>query len=173
MNILSSNYWVRTKAYNTINFKSQADYYKSNNSNETILRLVSLDSKRFGSAIESIICELFKLEKRTSPQHDAILKTNDKSTKIEIKSARYWSDGDDCKWQHIELEYDYDVVLFVLLDFNGFVIYGIKKSILVGKLKEIGVLKKQGIQGWWIKKSDATKHCVEIKTTKDLRLLCQ
>ena len=64
------------------------------NSPPNILSLVELNNKAFGERIEQIIREIFKLGPRTSSQNDGT--RNGK--KIEIKSARYWARGDDCKW---------------------------------------------------------------------------
>lgn len=123
-NILSVDYFKNTEAYKKIKDKeTQIKYYKNNNACDEVLQLVDLESKPFGAECENIISELFQLGPRTSSQNDGT--RNGK--KIEIKSARYWAGKDDCKWQHLEPDHDYEYVLFVLLDFVGFKMWGIKK----------------------------------------------
>ena len=113
--ILSANSWKNTKTFKTIKDKeTQIKYYKRMNSCEEVLQLVDLESKPFGSESEKIIQEIFKLSPRTSTQNDGT--RNGK--KIEIKSARYWAGKDDCVWQHLEPEHDYEYAMFALLDFH-------------------------------------------------------
>lgn len=159
------NYWKTTTAYNKILTKeSQYDYYKKNGSCEDMLKLIRLESKSFGSVIESIIKELFKMENRTSSQNDCVLN----GKKIEIKSARYWGCKDACKWQHIEPNHDYDIVMFVLVDFNSLKIWCIKKDYLMVDLKNKNIIKQQGKQGMWVSKSDILPYMSSIKSIKDM-----
>ena len=114
--ILSASYWKNTKTFKSIKEKeTQIKYYKKMNSCEEVLQLVDLESKPFGSESEKIIQEIFKLGPRTSSQNDGT--RNGK--KIEIKSARYWAGKDDCVWQHLEPDHDYEYALFALLDFQS------------------------------------------------------
>lgn len=102
--------------------------------------------------------------KRTSTQNDATIN----GKKIEIKTARYWSGEDECIWQHLEPDYDYDIVMFVLLDFTGLKIWCINKSVLMGELKTKKIITFQGKQGYWVKKSAILPHITSIKTQDDL-----
>ena len=88
--------------------------------------------------------------------------------KIEIKSARYWAGKDDCKWQHLEPEHDYEYVLFVLLDFDRFKIWCIKKSLLMGELRDKKIVTFQGKQGWWVAKSAILPYLTPINNVQDL-----
>lgn len=163
--MLSANYWKNTKTFKTIKDKeTQIKYYKRMNSCEEVLQLVDLESKPFGSASEKIIQEIFNLGPRTSTQNDGT--RNGK--KIEIKSARYWAGKDDCKWQHLEPEHDYEIVLFVLLDFQGWKVWGIKKSFLMGEMRNKKIVTNQGKQGWWVKKSDILSYLTPIKNISEL-----
>jgi hypothetical protein len=138
-----------TKAFKELNkLDSQIQYYTRMHTCTEILKLVELDSKRFGSQSEKIIKELLNLGPRTSVQNDATRKNK----KIEIKTARYWSGKNDCKWQHLEPEYDYDYVIFALLDFTGWKVWIINKQKL-WQLKDKKIITFQGKQGWWVKKS--------------------
>lgn len=139
------------------------------NSCEEVLQLVDLESKPFGSESEKIIQEIFQLGPRTSTQNDGT--RNGK--KIEIKSARYWAGKDDCVWQHLEPDHDYEYALFVLLDFQGWKVWGIKKSLLMGEMREKKIVTFQGKQGWWVRKSAVMQYLTPIKNISDLDVFIQ
>jgi hypothetical protein len=168
--VLSAKYWKNTKTFKSIKDKeTQIKYYKRMNSCEEVLQLVDLESKPFGSESEKIIQEIFKLGARTSSQNDGT--RNGK--KIEIKSARYWSGKDDCVWQHLEPDYDYEFVLFVLLDFQGWKVWCIKKSLLMGEIRDKKIVTFQGKQGWWVRKSAIVSHLNPIKNISELDAFIQ
>jgi hypothetical protein len=165
-NLLSSSNWKNISSFKSISDKeTQIKYYKKMNACDEVLQLVELESKPFGSESEKIIRELFNLGPRTSTQNDATFN----GKKIEIKSARYWAGKDDCRWQHLEPEHDYEYVLFVLLDFNGWKVWSIKKSLLMGELREKNIVTYQGKQGWWVCKSAIEEYLTPIKSVKDLK----
>ena len=162
---LSAQSWKHTRAFQAIqNKETQIKYYTKMGSCEEVLQLVALESKPFGSESEKIIQEIFNLGPRTSTQNDATYKDK----KIEIKSARYWSGKDECVWQHLEPEHDYDYALFALLDFHGWKIWGISKAHLMGELREKKVVTYQGKQGWWVKKSAVLPYLTPITSIADL-----
>ena len=135
--ILSANYWKKTKTFKSIKDKeTQIKYYKRMKSCEEVLQLVDLESKPFGTESEKIIQEIFNLGPRTSSQNDGTRLNK----KIEIKSARYWAGKDNCVWQHLEPEHDYEFALFALLDFQGWKVWGIKKSFLMGEMRDKKIL---------------------------------
>ena len=159
------NYWKNTQAFKSIKEKqTQRKYYKNMNACEETLQLVELDSKPFGSECEKIISEIYGFGPRTSTQNDHTFKNK----KIEQKSARFWAGQDNCMWQHLEPDHDYEYVLFVLLDFHGFKVWGIKKDLLMGELRELRVVTFQGNQGWWTKKSDILPYLTPINSFADL-----
>ena len=169
-NILSASYWKCTKTFKSIKDKeTQIKYYKRMNSCEEVLQLVDLESKPFGTESEKIIQEIFRLGPRTSSQNDGT--RNGK--KIEIKSARYWSGKDDCKWQHLEPDHDYEFALFALLDFQGWKVWGIKKSLLMGEMRDKKIVTFQGKQGWWVNKSSIISHLTPINSISDLDTFIQ
>jgi hypothetical protein len=168
--ILSVNYWKNTKTFKSIkNKETQFKYYKRMNSCEEVLQLVNLESKPFGSESEKIIQEIFNLSPRTSSQNDGT--RNGK--KIEIKSARYWAGKDECIWQHLEPDHDYEIALFVLLDFQGWKVWGIKKSLLMGEMRDKKIVTFQGKQGWWTKKSAIISYLTPIRNIADLDTFIQ
>ena len=143
---------------------SQYDYYKENTNDEVILGIVALESKRFGSVSEKLLCNIYEIGQRTSSQNDGV--RNGK--KIEIKAARRWAGKDNCRWQHLEQEHDYDCALFALLDFGGWKVWGIKKSILFGECKEKNIVTQQGKQGWWCEKNSILPYLTPIYNINQL-----
>ena len=157
--------WKITNAFLSLQNKpTQLTYYKMNQSCPEVLQLVQLDSKPFGAISEKILSEVFQLGPRTSSQNDG----TKNGKKIEIKSARYWANKDDCVWQHLEPDYDYDYVLFALLDFHEWKVWGIQKSLLMGELRDKNLVTFQGKQGWWVKKSNILSYLTPIQTIEDL-----
>jgi hypothetical protein len=165
---LLSTYWKNTAAFTTIQEKeTQIKHYKRMNASPEVLELVQLESKPFGSVCEKIISELFGLGPRTSSQNDATLN----GKKIEIKTARYWAGKDDCVWQHLEPDHDYDYALFVLLNFQGWKVWCIKKTDLMDLRGKI--VTDQGKQGCWTKKSAILPYLTPILTLADLQAFVQ
>lgn len=164
--VLSSNYWRHTSAFNDIKDKeTQIKYYRRMNASDEVIQLVDLESKPFGTECEKIISEIFRLGPRTCSQNDGTL--NGKN--IEIKSARYWAGKDNCVWQHLEPDHDYEYALFALLDFHGWKVWCIKKSLLMGELRDKKIVTFQGKQGWWTMKSKVLPYLTEIRTIAELQ----
>lgn len=164
------NFW-KTKSYlNMSKKKSQLSFYKENNSSKEILSLVDKESKSFGTILENMIVEYFSLSKRINPQHDGILYNK----KIEIKSARYWCCTTDCMWQHLEKDYDYDVCIFVLVEFSDIKTWVISKQKLFSKhLIDKKIMRKQGKQGHIVKKSLLIDYLTEVNSYDDLIIYLQ
>jgi hypothetical protein len=163
--VLSATYWKNINTFKSIKDKeTQIKYYKRMNSCEEVLQLVDLESKPFGTESEKIIQEIFKLGPRTSSQNDGTRNGN----KIEIKSARYWAGKDDCVWQHLEPEHDYEIALFALLDFQRWKVWGIKKELLMGEMRDKKIVTFQGKQGWWVRKSAIISYLTPINNIPEL-----
>ena len=163
--VLSSSFWRTTKSYKTMTQKmTQYKYYQKNNSCKDVLQLVQLDSKPFGSISEKIIREIFDIGERSSSQNDGVFN----GRKVEIKCARYWAGKDDCMWQHLEPEHDYEYVIFGLLDFHGWKVWSIKKDLLMGEMREKKIVTYQGKQGWWTRKSSILPYLTPIDSKEDL-----
>jgi hypothetical protein len=168
--ILSVNYWKNTKAFKSIKDKeTQIKYYKRMNSCDEILQLVDLESKPFGSECENILGEIFNMSNRTSSQNDK----RRLGKKFEIKGARYWGGKDNCKWQHLEPDHDYEFAMFALLDFNGWKVWVIKKSLLMGELRDKKIVTYQGKQGWWVTKSACLPYLTPISSIAELDAFIQ
>ena len=167
--MLSSESWKHSASFLAIKEKeTQLGYYTRMNATPEVLQLVMLDSKPFGSECEKILREIFGLGPRTSSQNDGTFN----GKKIEIKCARYWAGGDDCRWQHLEPEHDYEYALLALLDFTGWKVWGIKKSLLMGELREKKIVTFQGKQGFWTMKSAILPYLTPIHSIEDLQAVC-
>lgn len=163
---LSVDNWKHTKAFtNNKRRETQTQYYVRMNAAADVVELVSLDSKPFGSVSESIMAELFQMAPRTSTQHDGVFEGH----KCEIKCARYWAGNDECRWQHMEPEHDYDFAMLALLDFHEWKVWCITKTQLMGELREKKVVTFQGKQGWWTLKSAIMPYLVPIHGLECLR----
>jgi hypothetical protein len=160
---------------------TQLDYYLQNNALPDIIKYVALQGKTFGEKyMEPIAHDWFNLEKRTSSTHDHI--KNGKT--IEQKSARFHANGDDWKWQHIEMKHDWDILLLTGLDFDRIRFYVASRLVVIeliaagiitgqGKKNEEGIAEAQ--QAYWFSRSDFRKknknftdYFVEISTETDL-----
>jgi len=148
--------------------KSQLDYYREKNASSEIIPYVSISGKSFGEKyMEQIAKEYFKLDIRTDSSHDhkKMKKT------IEQKSARYHANGDDWKWQHIEMEHEWEFLLLCGLDFTSIKFYIapretvenlIEKGIITGQGKQKnGVAQPQ--QAYWFSRSDFKKKMLNLK----------
>ena len=159
---LSVDFWKNILTLKNVKM-SQIEFYTIRGSSPAVLQLVGENSKSFGTLSEYIVKVIFLIDSRTSSGNDGT--RNGK--KIEIKTARYWACTNNCKWQHIELTHDYDYVLFALLDFHGWIVWGISKSMLI-KLKCLNILTNQGKQGMWVSKNSIIPYVTRIKNIADL-----
>ena len=142
--------------------KTQLEFYMKNNASKEIIPYVILPGKTFGEKyMESIAKEYFNLNNRNKSSHDHIKQ----GKSIEQKSARYHANGDDWKWQHIEMKHEWDYLLVTGLDFKEIVFYIasrqiienlIIKKVITGQGKIIdGVAQPQ--QAYWFSRSDFSK----------------
>jgi hypothetical protein len=143
--------------------RTQEEYYRENDSPESILQYVRLPGKTFGEKwCESICKEYFNMDRRSDSSHDhtKLGKT------IEQKSARYGGNGAGWKWQHIEMCHNWDYLLLTGLEFNGFRFYIagrekieelIREGVITGQGKkdENGIAQPQ--QAYWFEKSNFKK----------------
>ena len=164
--LLSVDNWKHTKAFvQNKRRETQTQYYVRMQAAPEVIELVSLDSKPFGSVSELMMTELFKMAARTSSQNDGVFEGH----KCEIKCARRWAGKDDCRWQHLEPEHDYDFAMLALLDFHKWNVWCITKAHLMGELREKKVVTFQGKQGWWTLKSAIMPYLTPIHGLECLR----
>lgn len=138
-----------TPAFRNISIESkQLQYYKEHHASSNILKLVKLNNRQFGCIVEKIIRQLLKLKTISDTTCDALLEEK----RIEIKASRYWvSDRPTFRWQHIEPEHNFDIIIFVAVNFSSLDIYALSKKTLL-LLIQNGIVKQQGGgsgQGYW------------------------
>jgi len=120
--------------------RSQMEYYTQNNASPEIIRYVPLQGKTFGEkCMEPIAKEYFILESRSDSGHDHV--KNGKT--LEQKSARWHGNGDDWKWQHIEMAHSWDYLFLCGLDFNEIKYYVASRQIVEDLIKN-GIITGQG-----------------------------
>ena len=164
--VLSVDHWKHTKAFtNNKRRETQTQYYVRMQAAPEVIELVSLDSKPFGTAGEQILAEIFGMAPRTSSHNDGVFE----GRKCEIKCARYWAGKDECRWQHLEPDHDYEFAMLALLDFRGWNVWCISKTQLMGELREKKVVTFQGKQGWWMQKSAIMPYLTPIRGLECLR----
>ena len=162
LDITASPRWPHINGY-TLPFER----YRDNGAHPAIVALAKLENRKFGAEVEKILKSYFGLLPPVSTQHDALCSPSNKPTaKIEIKSARYWANGNDCKWQHLEPNHDYDHVLFVLVDYQDIKVWHAKKSVLF----KHGLVTPQGKQGYWgiMTQLVASGYLNRVRTKADL-----
>lgn len=144
---------------------SQYEYYSNSGATEEILKLITVTNNRaFGALMEKIVRGLFEMSKPepATTKYDAIYK----GRRIEIKAARYWVDVDvNCMWQHIEPTYDYEWVLFVLVDLEDLKFWIAPKDVIVARTD---IFTKQGKQGLWGWMKDIITIAHPIASQEDL-----
>jgi hypothetical protein len=164
--LLSVDNWKHTKAFtHNARRETQTQYYVRMNAAHEVIELVSLDSKPFGSVSETMMTELFQMAPRTSTQNDGVFE----GCKCEIKCARHWAGKDDCRWQHLEPDHDYEFAMLALLDFHEWKVWCVTKAHLMGELREKKVVTFQGKQGWWTLKSAIMPYLTPIHGLECLR----
>ena len=158
---------TKTKQYRSIKKKmNQEEFYRSNGSNEALIKLVKQSNKAFGEKLQSIIKEMLDLDDSDDAGHDA--QKLDLELKFEIKSSRYGVKSKDFMWQHIMEEHDYDYLILVGVDFDRLKVYVISKYHFM-KLKTKGIATQQGRaegQGLWVTRKKILPHLTEITTKK-------
>ena len=168
MSIFNINNIVQTNQYKNMKVSmNQEEFYRMNNAPEEILKIVRMSNKAFGEKMQCIIQELLNLEKSSHTGHDAQKKSM--GLKFEIKSSRYGVKSKDFMWQHIMEHHDYDYLILVGVDFNGFKVYIISKQDFM-KLRWDGLAKMQGGaegQGIWCRCKKVKDYLYEIKSKED------
>lgn len=145
---------------------SQKDTYIRLKAPDWIMNYVGLSSKPFGSRMEYWIRTVLNLTMPNSTRHDAIC--ND--VKIEIKCSRYWAPSTtewrketlnedilNARFQHLEEDYDYKIILAVVLGTKGVRCWALSHAVLFGDMKTQGVVTRQGMQGYWFDLQPAMK----------------
>lgn len=144
--------------------KTQLEFYIKQGSPECILRYVDLGGKPFGEKyMEGLAQEYFRMTKRYDSGHDHVKM----GKTIEQKSSRYCANGSDWKWQHIELDHQWDHLMLTGLDFHE-IRFFIAPRRTVLTIRSLGVMTGQGKQGnpqqaYWFSRSDFKKKHIRFE----------
>lgn len=139
---MDQNFVENQKCYKEFLDKdSMIDRYRKNNSKKFIMNYVVADSKRFGNEMEKLVCSYLNLlprakildnetsEIKNDESHDArCITLEGRELKIEIKSSRFWGNQKIFKWQHIMKEHEYDILIFIGMDYEKINVFCITKE---------------------------------------------
>ncbi len=149
---------------------SQIAWYRQHDAIDPIMSLVRQPSKTFGMILEKIINDRFNLTKITNQTYDSFSKIH--NLNFEIKSARYWNRTFNCKWQHFQLNYEFDYALLAIVTFNDIIVYIISRTLLFSdEFRDRKIMRPQGRdanQGWWVNKNDIDKYLVRVNHISDI-----
>lgn len=149
---------VKTHTFRDIKHNSKYDFYKKLGACETILSFTKSEGKTFGTDIEKLTIEWFKMNKRINTQHDATLL----SRKFEIKSSRYWGNKCNYKFQHLEPEHDFEYLITAVLKEDKI------EHRIMKKNKISPYLIKQGKQGFFLDGEVVERIGKVIHSTADI-----
>ena len=152
------------------NLLNQIRLYKKHHASHVVVSIVSNESRSYGTLNEKITRELLKLQPSRKTEYDAFVTlSDDRNIKFEIKGSRIWSDG-EARWQHIILEYAWDIIIFTLLLPDGYVMWAVTKTQLLDLVSK-KLVTKQGLQGYWVTLEVIKQYATEITSHKALLTL--
>lgn len=157
-------------------FKNKKNFYAANNATPTVLKLVDLENKRFGSIVEKVIINFFRFQKSKDKGCDLLLIDVQRTYRGEIKASRIWGyEAENYKWQHVMLEYNYDFLILGGLYFDRLKLWVLTKPDLI-KLYKLGIIQQQGRaegQGTWFEYHQVKHYLFKFESLDQLRLFLQ
>ena len=149
-------------------------FYKQNGAPSEIVDLVALSNKRFGTDMETLVCNLTGCKKVPDTVGKTGWDCEHEATKNypEIKASRYWQGMTDWKWQHILADHEWSHVILAAVDFQEIKLFLLTKDTFM-TLMEKGIVTQQGGaggQGCWMKyqKAAAFLHPITGNTLEEL-----
>ena len=149
-------------------------FYHRNGAPKSIVDLVGLSNKRFGTDMETLVCRMTGCQKIPDKKGETgwdceHLSTNSFS---EIKSSRYWQGTKDFKWQHVLADHEWSHLILAAVDFGEIKLFMLTKDEFMN-LMEKGIVTQQGGaggQGCWFeyKKSKSFLHPITGNTLTEL-----
>ncbi len=153
--------------------ETQRERYRRLNASPEILRIIDIGGgPAMGTTLESYARYYFSpsLKERSSTGHDHTV--NDK--KLEQKSSGLWDKTEDSfKWQHIEVDHNWNGLLLAGILPQKIVFWGLtRKNFLelveAGKVTNQGNKEKNSSEGMWMLYKDIKDSLVEIETNDQL-----
>lgn len=158
--------FATTHTFNNITTKkTQIEYYMSQKSSPEILKLVKLGNRQFGCCIEKIIREMLRMNTSKDTTCDGLFY----NIRIEIKASRYWigQSKPDFKWQHIEPNHKFDLIIFVAVMCQKIDLYVLSYNKVLELIQQ-NIIRKQGGgtgQGFWCSKKEIRPFLTKLSTT--------
>ena len=163
------------------NSLTQLQRYEKNNAPEEIQKFISLGGgAKMGTTLERYARFRFKnLKKREKGEgntgHDQLIKLDtDKTILIEQKSSGHWKGkADEYKWQHIEKNHNWNMLLLCGIDYTDVKFWGMDRKtfdrlVLENKITIQGDTGGNSSQGMWCMYSKIKDSLVEINTNDQL-----
>lgn len=178
---------------------TQKQRYAEKNSPESIMKFIEIGGgSKMGTTLEKFARHKFKiLTKRdkkkkggkknkknedtdTSDEdsssgetgYDQIINIGDKKVYIEQKSSGLWQ-GDDYKWQHLEVKHKWHMLLLCGIDYNDIKFWVMNRAtfnflVTEGKITNQGEKNGKSSEGMWFWCSDVKEYLIEVKTQEDI-----
>jgi hypothetical protein len=154
----------------TKNKPNQMQRYVNHGSPDCIKDFIAIGGgSKMGATLERFARFTFtQLKGRKNTGHDHTFKTY----KIEQKSSGHWAE-EDYKWQHIEANHDWDVLLLCGIDYHSIKFWIMTRKIFQemlekGKITNQGNKEKDSSQGVWFNYLDVKEGLVEVQTDAQL-----
>lgn len=169
------NFWIKEGK----TLKTQLERYREKLAPVEIQKFIELGGgQRLGVTCERYARVAFpSLEKRRSGKgqtgYDHLLTIHDMDFHIEQKTSTYWGETEDFKWQHIETDHMWDVVLLTGIDYQEVKFWGLNREtfhrlIETGKITSQGDKDGNSKEGYWFNYSAVAEELTEIKSDEDL-----
>ena len=157
---------------------TQLQRYEKKNAPECIHRFIAIGGgSKMGITLEKYARFKFKnLHKRgmgnDKTGYDHIIKLHTKDILVEQKSSGHWGE-DDYKWQHIEINHKWTMLLLCGIDYTDVKFWGMDRKTfnrLISDKKITNQGNKTGCssEGMWFNFSDVKEYMFEIQTDEDL-----
>jgi hypothetical protein len=172
-----SHYWETYDKTKKSGKETQRERYQRLRASPEIQRIIDIGGgPGMGTRCEDIARYWFSplLQKRESTGHDHRINIGDSIKKLEQKSSGLWdSQEDSFKWQHIEVDHNWDGLLLAgiyptYIRYWGLTKLQFKRLLQEGKVTNQGNAEKNSTEGMWMNYKDIKDSLVEIQTNDQL-----
>ncbi len=157
---------------------TQLQRYENKNAPDCIKKFIAIGGgPKMGTTLEKYARFRFKNLKergkgKDNTGYDQKIKVNEKDILIEQKSSGHW-EGDDYKWQHVEVKHKWDMLLLCGIDYTEVKFWGMDRKtfnrlISEKKITNQGNKAGESSEGRWFYYSDVKDSLVEIQTEEQL-----
>jgi hypothetical protein len=157
---------------------TQLQRYQKRNSPEYIIKFIEIGGgPKMGCLMENYSRFCFpNLQKREKglgeTGYDHIIEVNGKKIYIEQKSSGHWGES-DYKWQHVEVQHKWNVLLLCGIDYHDIHFWGLSKDmvnqlVIENKITNQGNKKNDSSEGMWFNYTDVESRLVKISDSAEL-----